>query len=239
MSTIHVGCRVFAFLTPTFILNRPQHLQLGSTGSLKSTPTNFFGGNNTMTESKEANLDSFHEFTPGVVPPKVTKPQHVSAEGVVTISSISEFLDFVNSDKDDVQGEKQLCVIKYHAHWCQVCHRVGIKYKKLALDFNQKKEEYQGRVRFGDVEVGANMELCKRLGVKKFPFVEIYEGGTKIAAFSTGPSYKFNLVRDTLIEKLSMTPAQKQAFLKEFNLHVEEGRQLLKDLEVHSATLLP
>jgi len=150
--------------------------------------------------------------------------------GITTITGIPQFLEFIYQDRDAGEDQRQLCVIKYHAVWCKVCQRVAVKYKKLAHDFGATDSDERCPVRFGDVEVSANPDLSQKIGIKVFPFVEMYERGVKVAAFSTGPSYKFNLVRDTIREKLSMSTEDKLAFHRKFEKEIHEAICLLDSL---------
>jgi len=145
---------------------------------------------------------------------------------ITTITSIPQFLSFVKNP----DLEEQLCVIKYHAKWCKICKLVALKYQKLARDFCTTQEDHS-LVRFGDVEVTANSDLCKKLGITLFPFIEIYEGGVRIAAFSTGASYKFNnILRKSMEEKLKMSKEEKLAFFARYSKEITQANNILNSL---------
>lgn len=57
------------------------------------------------------------------------------------------------------------------------------------------------------IEFGRNTDLCKSLGVTKFPSVQIYSRGRLIDAFSCGPK-KMPKLLDKLERYLSMSPAE-------------------------------
>jgi hypothetical protein len=57
------------------------------------------------------------------------------------------------------------------------------------------------------VEFGQNTELCKSLGVTKFPSVQIYSRGRLIDSLSCGPR-KLPIVLEKLEQYLSMSPAE-------------------------------
>ena len=146
---------------------------------------------------------------------------------ITTITSIPQFLSFVKNP----DLEEQLCVIKYHAKWCKICKLVAPKYQKLARDFSTTQEDHSSLVRFGDVEVTANSDLCKKLGITLFPFIEIYEGGVRIAAFSTGASYKFNtILRESIGEKLKMSKEEKLAFFTRYSKEIMQANNILNSL---------
>jgi thiol-disulfide isomerase/thioredoxin len=159
---------------------------------------------------------------------------------ITTITSIPQFIQFVTQDKDDDQ--KQLCVIQYHARWCKVCRLVATKYKQIVSDYSSiitddNTSITQPMVRFADVEVGQNSQLCKTLGITLFPYIEIYEGGIKVASFSTGASYKFSsLVRNSIREKLSMSKEEKLEFLHKHQDEISEASKRFSSLNLPTAS---
>jgi hypothetical protein len=147
---------------------------------------------------------------------------------ITSITSIPQFLNFVTQDKDD--GTKQLCVIQYHASWCKVCRLVAAKYKKIATEYTTTNST-RPLVRFADVEVGKNAQLCQTLGIRVFPFIEMYEGGVKVASFSTGASYKFNsIVTKSIREKLAMSKEGKIEFLQRYQDEILESSKAFDSL---------
>ncbi|KAG8457278.1 hypothetical protein KFE25_011952 [Diacronema lutheri] len=82
----------------------------------------------------------------------------------------------------DVGSDEQLVVVKYYASWCRACKALGPKVEKIARN--------HPNVRFYELEFEANKALCKELGIKVLPWIEIFKGGrsTKLESFSCGPS---------------------------------------------------
>jgi len=163
---------------------------------------------------------------------KIETQQISSKPTISTITSGQEFLDFLEEDD-------RLCVIKFHANWCQICRNINRKYAKFALNLGDRAiidpasspgARVPGQVRFADVEWSANVELCKALKVKKFPFIMIYERSEKIGAFSTGPAHNFRpMVGDTIKEKLGMNDSEKEEFRAKFATNIAAG---MADLEI-------
>jgi len=67
----------------------------------------------------------------------------------------------------------------------------GKKIAKLAEEFPE--------VRFFEVDFEANRDMCKSLGIKVLPYVEVYQGEQgKLDAMSCGPS-KVPLLKEKLL----------------------------------------
>lgn len=106
---------------------------------------------------------------------------------VVSIKGREELNDFLKDDE-------RLCIIKFYASWCKSCSKFGLKFNQLARnhgDVIDKKGHVvkEGEMRFAEIEYGQNIELCKAIGIKKLPFVQLYKTSTgKIDEFVCGPS---------------------------------------------------
>ena len=119
------------------------------------------------------------------------------------INSLDDYLDFLRGD--DAEDHKKLTVIKFYASWCKSCAKFGAKYRQLALDEGDQVDTSgkllgTGRVRFAEVEFGANKRMCKSFGIKRLPYIHIYKGKAgRLESFVCGPS-KFNSL---LVEKVN------------------------------------
>lgn len=79
-------------------------------------------------------------------------------------------------------------------------------------------------VSFISVEITANNEICTTLGIKKFPFVQMYRNRECVASFGTGPAHNFQpAVGGTLDEKLAMSESQWEQFRSEFKNEIADG----------------
>eukprot|EP00586_Coscinodiscus_wailesii_P023152 CAMPEP_0172505256 /NCGR_PEP_ID=MMETSP1066-20121228/184893_1 /TAXON_ID=671091 /ORGANISM="Coscinodiscus wailesii, Strain CCMP2513" /LENGTH=237 /DNA_ID=CAMNT_0013281793 /DNA_START=225 /DNA_END=938 /DNA_ORIENTATION=+ len=179
---------------------------------------------------------------------------------VTDIVGIGPFLDFVNSSEHHQQQHeektKQLCVIKYHSKFCNLCRRVDLKYRKLALQFGDvvSTADYHnnpsdtiddnendsddivtvGKVKFGNVELTTNRQLCDSLEIPKYPYVEMYEDGRLVASFATGPVYHFGVVvRDNIVKRLGLEGEEREREKNsdEQMMIVKERRELLARLK--------
>lgn len=126
---------------------------------------------------------------------------------ITTIDSLDDYLDFLRGD--NAEEHKKLTVIKFYASWCKSCAKFGAKYRQLALDEGDQVDRSgellaTGRVRFAEVEFGANKRMCKSFGIKRLPSIHIYKGKAgKVEDFVCGPS-KFHLLVDKLNEYVDM-----------------------------------
>ncbi|KAL7514861.1 hypothetical protein ACHAXN_012148, partial [Cyclotella atomus] len=126
--------------------------------------------------------------------PKMVASRDVDEErktrSVAVISKSEDYVKFLEEDD-------QLCVIKFYASWCKSCAKFGMKYNKLAHD-------YGDRIRFAEVEYGANAMLCKTLKVRSLPTVHMYKKGKgKVSQMTKRPS-EFQDVVDEIDRLLSL-----------------------------------
>ena len=74
-----------------------------------------------------------------------------------------------------------MIVIKFHASWCRACKAMAPKLARIADDWPD--------IEFYEIMFDDNKKLCKSLGIKILPFVEIVAGSAgKVESFSCGPS---------------------------------------------------
>ena len=127
---------------------------------------------------------------------------------ISTIDSLDDYLDFLRGD--DAEEHKKLCVIKFYASWCKSCAKFGAKYRQLAIEEGDQVDTSgrllaTGRVRFAEVEFGANKRMCKSFGIKRLPYIHIYKGKAgKLEDFVCGPS-KFNSLIDKVNEYVDVS----------------------------------
>ena len=96
----------------------------------------------------------------------------------------------------DATEQNRLVVIKFYASWCRACKAMSPKFVRVAEDWPD--------IEFHEILFDDNKKLCKSLGIKILPFMEIVAGTKgKVEGFTCGPS-KISL----LISKLEDTTAQ-------------------------------
>lgn len=163
--------------------------------------------------------------------PLVKKMPTYENNGPVTaVHSIGDFLDLVENTE-----ENELVVVKYHAKWCKVCARATLKYKKMALKYAQPSVETPVPISFISVESTDNMKIIEQLGIKKFPFIQIYRNKECVAAFGTGPAHNFQrMVGSTVEQKLETTVEEWDAFRSEFKSQISSGLENLELLRLQS-----
>ena len=78
-------------------------------------------------------------------------------------------------------GHPGIVVIKFFASWCRACKAMAPKISRVAEDWPD--------IEFYEIMFDDNKKLCKSLGIKILPFVEIIAGTAgKVESFSCGPS---------------------------------------------------
>ena len=114
------------------------------------------------------------------------------------------------------------------------CHAFGMKYKQLArkhgdlIDNKNNNDIIKGKVRFAQVEYGANVRLCKTFGIKKLPYIHIYKAPLgKVADFVCGPKY----FEERLVSRLEKYLMMSDEEIK-FDSDMEYGESLMLGDEV-------
>lgn len=108
-----------------------------------------------------------------------------------------------------------------------------LKYKKMA--HRMASTDTPVPIRFISVETTANPKIIEQLGVKKFPFLQIYRNRECVASFGTGPAHNFqSIVGDTIEQKLNMSVEQWEQFRTEFQSEISNGIENLDLLRLHS-----
>lgn len=99
-------------------------------------------------------------------------------------------LDEKNFEKEVVQQELPV-LVDFWAGWCVPC-------KMLAPTIEELTNEYEGRVKFGKVNVDENRELSARYGIRGIPSLLLFKDG-KVVGQMVGVHAKQEI--SELIEK--------------------------------------
>lgn len=96
------------------------------------------------------------------------------AAGLIYEAHLEDFQDKVLDASAD-----GLIMVDFWADWCGPCHAVAPALKRVVA-------ELDGAVRLAKVEVdeGENMKLAGRYGLRGFPTVILFHGGTELGRFS-------------------------------------------------------
>merc|ERR1711939_1297799 len=82
---------------------------------------------------------------------------------------------------EEATAANRIVVIKHYASWCRACKAMAPKFTRLAEDWSD--------VEFYEILFDNNKKLCKSLGIKILPFMEIVGGSNgKVESFTCGPS---------------------------------------------------
>ena len=111
-----------------------------------------------------------------------------------------------------------------------------LKFKKMAHTFGLPGANPPVPIRFISVEAMSNPKIIEQLGVKKFPFLQIYRNRECVASFGTGPAHNFQTaVGGTVKQKLNMPLEEWEAFRTEFKSEISSGLENLELLRIHAA----
>jgi len=113
---------------------------------------------------------------------------------------------------------------------------VILKLKKMAHNFGLPDANPPVPIRFISVEFTANPKIAEQLGIKKFPYLQIYRNRECVASFGTGPAHNFQAaVGGTVNQKLNMSLDEWEAFRTEFKTQISSGLENLELLRIHAA----
>ena len=87
------------------------------------------------------------------------------AEGILTITD--------DSFQAEVLDAELPTVVDFWAEWCGPCRLVGPIIEELAAD-------YEGRARFGKMDVDGNTNTPAKYGIMSIPTVIIFKGGAEV-----------------------------------------------------------
>jgi len=189
--------------------------------SANSTVTTLGGGNSSSGQSVQLKGSKGTKL-------ENKMPTHGSSGPVVAIHSIDDFLQEIEGAKPN-----ELVVVKFHAKFCKVCARVILKYKKMAHQLLGKDTPVP--IKLLSIESTENTKIITELGIKKFPYLQIYRNRECVTSFGTGPAHNFQrAVGGTIDQKLSMTEDEWEAFRSEFKNEIADGLESLERLRLQS-----
>ena len=122
--------------------------------------------------------------------------RHRRCSPVVARAEIKQLADETEYDAliEAAKAEDRYVVIKFYASWCRACKAMAPKYQRVT-------EEWQDNgsgIEFYEILFDNNKKLCKQLGIKILPFMEIVAGSNgKVEGFTCGPS-KISRLQDKL-----------------------------------------
>jgi hypothetical protein len=211
-----------SFVSRHVVTSQPHQLLMSTSDNYNTQPSNM-----TTSIPSSEKQPSKTILSPS---PFERKIQDYEKDGpVYPIHSTSEFLTLLENAPPNA-----LVLIKFHAKFCKVCARVGMKYRKMAI--TMKSITTSVPVIYADVEMTANKDIISTLGIKKFPFLHIYRNKECVAAFGTGPAHNFQkVVRGTLDQKLAMTEEDWEKFRSEFQTEIASSLDQIQLLSLNAA----
>lgn len=70
-------------------------------------------------------------------------------------------------------------VVFFTAVWCRSCHPIGHR-------LNQLEETYKGRVKFYQIDIDNEREICETQQITRAPTVVIFRNGTTVNTIISG-----------------------------------------------------
>jgi thiol-disulfide isomerase/thioredoxin len=81
--------------------------------------------------------------------------------------------DAYNAKIAQAQAENRVVVIKFYASWCRACKAMAPKFSKVSKDWPE--------LEFCEILFDDNKKLCKQLGIKVLPYIEVSAPHTGMA----------------------------------------------------------
>ena len=207
-----------SFVSRNFVLSQPNTLFM-STSDYNTRPSNM---TSSISSSEQKTI-----LTPSPFKSKI--PAYEKFGPVYPIHSTNEFISLLDNAPTNA-----LVLVKFQAKFCKVCARVGIKYRKMAV--NMQSTTTPVPVIYADVEMTENKDIVSTLGIKRFPFMQIYRNKECVASFGTGPAHNFQkVVRGTVDGKLAMTEEEWENFRSEFQTEIQSGLDQIQLLRLNVA----
>lgn len=103
-------------------------------------------------------------------------------------ANVHEFTD--DNFETEVEGGTGVTVVDFWAPWCGPCRMIAPMIEQLAT-------EYEGRVRFGKLNVDDNVQVASRYGIRSIPTVAIFKDGEAVDGI-VGAAPKAHLERAIL-----------------------------------------
>jgi thioredoxin 1 len=88
--------------------------------------------------------------------------------------SVLHFTD--DNFETDVLGSETPVLVDFWAEWCMPC-------KMLAPTVDELAREYDGKVKFGKVDIDADRKIASQYGIQNIPTVLIFSGGQLVKTF--------------------------------------------------------
>lgn len=102
------------------------------------------------------------------------------------------------------QNQDKLVVVKFFDQFCRACDEIRPRFEEMSR--SQSSED----AAFFELEFSTSKDLCKQLGIKRLPTVQIYDGSNgRVSDLPAGPS-RFAQIEERF-EELSSAKASEKA----------------------------
>ncbi|CAM9370703.1 unnamed protein product [Sphacelaria rigidula] len=109
---------------------------------------------------------------------------------IKAIASHDDYLAALSENQD------KLVVLKFYDQFCRACDEIRPRFEELSRNADPSD------VAFFQVEFTTSKDLCKQLGIRRLPTVQIYTEEGRVADLPAGPS-RFSQVEEKLVEVMA------------------------------------
>lgn len=138
------------------------------------------------------------------------------------IEDLGKMID--NADKD------QLCVVTFHTNYCKVCQKVMPKFKRIAqLEGSDGYASYD--IQFAAIDCSRLItKNLQKIGVTRFPFMQIWRNGECVVKFSTPASAFSRTFRRQLNACINRSNDEWGSYREEFEADITRSTEALASL---------
>lgn len=108
--------------------------------------------------------------------PSMSSDIDTRPSSIKPISSHDEYLNALAENQD------KLVVIKFYDQFCRACDEIRPRYEELSRGAHAQEAA------FFQVEFTSCKDVCKQLGIRRLPTVQIYNEEGRVADLPAGPS---------------------------------------------------
>jgi thiol-disulfide isomerase/thioredoxin len=176
------------------IINTPNNQGTPTLSTVVSQQFLYRSGNDEDNTGNSGDMN--HGSTWGLLSTRSKEKTKPRPSLVTEIGSYVEWQAMLEDSEDDPHP---ITIVKFHSEYCKSCQKFGQLFEHTA----RKLQQQQSQVHMVAMEFGHHKQLCKTLGIRELPTVQMYQGGRLLSSFTCPPS-RYHLVEQAL-EHLGVT----------------------------------